>query len=418
MKATDFTSDHRVNNAIIDLNKHFENSELIVSDIIDEHGHQYVDLVQEGGGVLGIALVGYLYILEQFKIRFINLAGTSAGSITTLLLAALGKPHEAKSEKLIELLANKDFYEFVDGTKKAKRFISEITNKKRKWKLAIQGLSIFKNLNNKLGLNPGNNFKLWLDENLEKHNIKNIRSLESQMNSFLPGVKLRKNISGSNKIVGKIKIIASDLTTNTKVIFPDMGDLYYHSLENVNPSDFVRSSMSIPIFFEPFRISDLPSGIEAQKRWRRKAKYEGNIPNYANLVDGGIMSNFPIDVFHVKNSIPRKPTLGIKLGEERKESNAINNIFQLTYSVFDSARQIRDFEFIFNNSEFEKLVTYVDLKDFNWLDFSLSDKSKIEMFVRGAEAACGFLKSFDWNGYKNIRESMLMDDLGDIVAAK
>ena len=37
----------------------------IFSDIIDDQGNQYVDLVQEGGGVLGIALVGYTYILES-----------------------------------------------------------------------------------------------------------------------------------------------------------------------------------------------------------------------------------------------------------------------------------------------------------------------------------------------------------------
>ena len=40
------------------------------SDIVDAHGHQYVDLVQEGGGVLGIALVGYTYVLENAGIRF------------------------------------------------------------------------------------------------------------------------------------------------------------------------------------------------------------------------------------------------------------------------------------------------------------------------------------------------------------
>ena len=50
------------------------------SDIIDDEGNQYVDLVQEGGGVLGIALVGYTYILETAGIRFFHLAGTSAGA--------------------------------------------------------------------------------------------------------------------------------------------------------------------------------------------------------------------------------------------------------------------------------------------------------------------------------------------------
>ena len=60
------------------------------SDIVDAEGHQYVDLVQEGGGMLGIALVGYSYVLEQAGIRFFSLAGTSAGAINTLMLAAIG----------------------------------------------------------------------------------------------------------------------------------------------------------------------------------------------------------------------------------------------------------------------------------------------------------------------------------------
>lgn len=50
------------------------------SDILDAEGNQYVDLVMEGGGMLGIALVGYTYVLEQAGIRFLGVGGTSAGS--------------------------------------------------------------------------------------------------------------------------------------------------------------------------------------------------------------------------------------------------------------------------------------------------------------------------------------------------
>ena len=57
------------------------------SDIEDANGNQYVDLVQEGGGVLGVALVGYTYILEKAGIRFMSLAGTSAGAINTMMMA-------------------------------------------------------------------------------------------------------------------------------------------------------------------------------------------------------------------------------------------------------------------------------------------------------------------------------------------
>ena len=32
------------------------------SDVIDDDDNQYVDIVMSGGGVLGIALVGYTYV--------------------------------------------------------------------------------------------------------------------------------------------------------------------------------------------------------------------------------------------------------------------------------------------------------------------------------------------------------------------
>ena len=63
---------------------------LVVSDVLDSQGNQYVNLVQKGGGVLGVALVGYTYILEQMNIRFIRLAGTSAGAINTALMTVIG----------------------------------------------------------------------------------------------------------------------------------------------------------------------------------------------------------------------------------------------------------------------------------------------------------------------------------------
>lgn len=51
----------------------------IYSDVIDAAGNQYVDLVMEGGGVLGIAKAGYVYILEQVQLRFVGIGRASAG---------------------------------------------------------------------------------------------------------------------------------------------------------------------------------------------------------------------------------------------------------------------------------------------------------------------------------------------------
>ncbi|HVG13197.1 MAG TPA: patatin-like phospholipase family protein, partial [Flavisolibacter sp.] len=109
------------------LARKFSNRPLCVSDIRDRMGKQYVDLVQEGGGVHGVALAGYTYILEKMNIGFMKMAGTSAGSINTLLLNAVytkaeaealgvkGSYYETRSEKVLEYLANKPLTDMVDG---------------------------------------------------------------------------------------------------------------------------------------------------------------------------------------------------------------------------------------------------------------------------------------------------------------
>jgi len=85
-----------------------------------------IDLVQQGGSMLGIALLGYTYTLERAGIRFRSMAGTSAGAINTLLNAALPEKiyqeespfcqgrQAVKSELLAYVVANKNFASFLD----------------------------------------------------------------------------------------------------------------------------------------------------------------------------------------------------------------------------------------------------------------------------------------------------------------
>lgn len=49
---------------------------------------RYVDLVFEGGGVKGIALVGAFSVLEERGYEPQNMAGASAGAIVAALIAA------------------------------------------------------------------------------------------------------------------------------------------------------------------------------------------------------------------------------------------------------------------------------------------------------------------------------------------
>src|SRR6185312_7494810 len=112
---------------------------LIVSDVLDQYGNQYVNLVQKGGGVLGVALVGYTYILEKMGIRFLRLAGTSAGAINTALMTVIGKKEEAKSLHILKEICDLNFFNLVDGHPAArwiiKKFIThhDFTIKAKRW---------------------------------------------------------------------------------------------------------------------------------------------------------------------------------------------------------------------------------------------------------------------------------------------
>ncbi|MBS1655056.1 MAG: patatin-like phospholipase family protein, partial [Bacteroidetes bacterium] len=108
IQVPDFLQKAGINEILTDLHSYFSKQPLVVSDVKDEKGNQYVDLVQEGGGVLGVALVGYTYVLEKMGIRFFSLAGTSAGSINAMLLASCGNKEDEKMEKVIDHLLKLD----------------------------------------------------------------------------------------------------------------------------------------------------------------------------------------------------------------------------------------------------------------------------------------------------------------------
>src|SRR5262245_20451428 len=110
-----YTDDARVLTALQELRASLGGATPQWSDIVDDAGNQYVDIVMEGGGVLGIALVGYTYALEQMGIRFLSAGGTSAGAINALLLAAVDDVGTAKSERLLDILGTLDMFAFVDG---------------------------------------------------------------------------------------------------------------------------------------------------------------------------------------------------------------------------------------------------------------------------------------------------------------
>ena len=117
------------------------------------------------------------------------------------------------------------------------------------------------------------------------------------------------------------------------------------------------------------------------------------------------MSNFPINLFHQPDRVPSAPTFGVKLGTDKKLTEDISTPFTLLSVIFDTARFNLDNDFIARNPDYHKLVSCIDTGNHNWLNFSMTDKEKIDLFVRGAREAAKFLRKFDWAEYKNIRKN-------------
>ena len=378
------------------------------SDLLDASGNQYIELVQEGGGVLGVALIGYTYVLEQMGLRFFSLAGTSAGSINAMLLAGLGDVSKPKSEKVIEVMINKNLYDFVDGDDDSKDFIKALVEKAKRVKMIWKGWQVIDEIFDDLGLNPGDDFLNWLATFLEKNGVKSVADLNAHFTKLPADLVIRRGIPKTlDGLKPRIAIISADLTTETKVEFPRMANLYWSDPESENPALFVRASMSIPFFFSPLKIDNIPQGIIAQKNWADTVKFTGTLPQTSFFVDGGILSNFPIDVFHKQNSIPRMPTFGIRLGDNRNMANKISNPTNLFGAMFNASRHLHDYDFLLKNPDYSMLIEKIDIGEHDWLNFGITDDAKLDLFKRGAMAAERFLRQFDWNNYKEIRKQLI-----------
>jgi len=392
-----------------------------ISDIEDADGHQYVDLVMEGGGTLGIALAGYIYALEHAGIRFKSIGGTSAGAITATLLASLRPPAEPKAPAIVEVLSAMDMGSFLYGPRSARKAVLRCSRGSSFPKLALPVLFSLRTLWKNLGLHPGDEFRNWLKRTLDGAGVRTWNDLVARMRSLPDGLVHVKRESGERvalRVPGgevtdagqlfdpALKMVTADVTTKTKVEFPRMADLYFKSPGAMSPADFVRASMSIPFVFHPYAAASVPQGDEAKTRWDDLTSYTGTLPQRAFFLDGGILSNFPIQLFHRMGSIPRCPTLGVRLGPNRGVAR-IDTVMRLGGQMFNTSRAGADYDFLARNPEYRMLVQRIDTGDISWLDFEMPIDTQVELFRHGVKAAVHFLlERFDWNKYKRLRAQL------------
>lgn len=199
---------------------------------------------------------------------------------------------------------------------------------------------------------------------------------------------------GINPVTKELVIVSSDISNGLKVEFPGMHKMYWGDDYSISPALYVRASMSVPFFFKPFQVNFNPAQLYIiQQEWFKLLKAQKHIEQSALFVDGGLLSNFPINVFY--NSampVPRKPTIGIKLEYEDETMSAkIKNLLEFGGTIVNTMRYFYDRDFALKHDIYQKTVRSIDTGTIHWLNFNLTDQEKIELFFRGALAATIFL---------------------------
>ncbi|WP_111721035.1 patatin-like phospholipase family protein [Homoserinimonas sp. OAct 916] len=320
------------------------------------------DLVLEGGGVKGSGLVGAITALadREDPYTFHRVAGTSAGAIVASLLAAGYQVPEIK-----QIMDDLDFSRFED-TPKPFGHVPHIG--------AALGLIFHE------GMYSGNFLHDWIEQTLAARGIHTWADLkQDDPGSSLPPEQRYKLV-----------VIVSDVSRGFMLRLP----WDYRSLLGVDPdtqsvADSVRASASIPFFFEPFTMACDPEVTGHPK---------------ILCTDGGMLSNYPIDIFDRTDGQPERwPTLGVKLSARTNLTkapwNSDANSFELAKSLLATMQSAHDRVHIVDPA-FASRTIFVDTTGFAATDFTLTPQDKATLFGNGQRSGQHFLTAWDWAAWK------------------
>ncbi len=314
-----------------------------------QRADQKCDIVLEGGGVKGIGLVGSLSELDKAGFRPQRVAGTSAGAIVGSLLAA-----GITVKDLITLMQSVDYTKFRD-----RNFLGGFG-----W--PGEGLSLIFTK----GIYRGEYLREWLGEQLAHAGVKTFADLrlDEPWAQALPPERRYKLV-----------VIASDVSRGRMVRLPWDYHLYGLDPDEQLVADAVRASMSIPFFYEPAILD---------KKF---------------LVDGGLLSNFPVDIF---DDTAEWPTFGVKLSAKEDTTATINpvtNPLNYTTAILDTLMSAHDRVHVDDPCVTLRTI-FVDTTGFKATDFDIKNEQQLVLFENGKKYALKFLKTWDFDNYKKVCE--------------
>lgn len=302
----------------------------------------YTNLVFSGGGILGIAYLGVVKYLEEINVlkNIKKVAGTSAGAITALINCF---NLDFNSMKMI--LDSINYARVIEDDDSNQLEIRDI---KEKIEMIYGNASSLYRLIKNYGWHSTNYIYTWISNVINSRFDSNLKKPPYTFRDFRDmGFK-------------DLYIIGTNLNTKSSVVFA------YETTPDMEVALAVKISISIPFLFESTIINDQV------------------------FVDGGVMRNYPIDIFD-KNGF-NNGTLGIKFNSRIKE-NKIDNILDFSKNISMSYLKKED-DMLKNNLDDINRTIEIDTGNISSLNFNIKkeDPNYIFLYNKGYQAAYNFFK--------------------------
>ncbi|ALX48061.1 patatin-like phospholipase family protein [Lentibacillus amyloliquefaciens] len=290
-----------------------------------------IDGVFSGGGVKAYAFLGALQGINAWNHSFERVTGSSAGAILAALIAAdySIEEMEANFQKL-------NTAKLLDPPK---------------WTTLIP-FSKWLNLYFQLGLYKGDRLEKWIYKLLAAKSIYTFGELKP----------------------GYLRVVVSDISLGKLVVIPDDLERIY----GINPDYFpvakaVRMSSGFPYFFMP-------------------KKLPGKSNKKSLIVDGGLLSNFPLWIFKNENNRNARPVLGIKLSgsPENEKPREIRNALDMFHGLFSTMMHAHDARYVSKSDQ--NNIIFIPVEHVDTTDFKLNRDTKEILIQIGHNRAEAFLK--------------------------
>lgn len=287
-----------------------------------------IDCVFSGGGVKAFAFLGALEAIHEKGLQIERTAGTSAGAIIATLIAAKYTVNEIKN-----LMEDIQLQQLLDPPKISRFPLF-------KWILFYYQMGLYK----------GDRFEKWLYKTFANKGIYTFKDLDENA----------------------LKIVVSDISLGKLIVIPDdLERVYGIDANTFHIATAVRMSAGFPYFFMPKKLNN-------------------SFKSDSYMIDGGILSNFPLWVFREGNK-DKRPVLGVTLSEDTTMAKhyTIHNALDMFQALFQTMQQAHDSRYIAKSKQ--NHIIFIPVKHIKTTDMSISNNQKQSLISMGKEKASEFL---------------------------